>query len=123
MIGVCLGAQLLAAALGANVFEGPTGEFGAGTVTPTDAAKSDKAFGGIDGEMPVVHWHGDTFDLPAGARAARRGSASYPHQAFRVGDNAYGLQFHVELTAAELPVLREHMPKGTVPRRGSAGER
>ncbi|SEM50001.1 GMP synthase-Glutamine amidotransferase [Rhodococcus maanshanensis] len=114
VIGVCLGAQLLAAALGANVFEGPAGEFGAGTVTLTDAAKSDKVFGGIGGEVPVVHWHGDTFDLPAGA-VLLAGSASYPHQAFRVGENAYGLQFHVELTAAELPVLREHMPTGTAP--------
>lgn len=114
VIGVCLGAQLMAAALGANVFEGPTGEFGAGTVTLTDAGKSDKVFGGIEGEVPVVHWHGDTFDLPEGA-VLLAGSASYPHQAFRFGDNAYGLQFHVELTAAEFPVMREHMPTGTVP--------
>ncbi|MFD4182553.1 type 1 glutamine amidotransferase [Rhodococcus sp. NPDC058514] len=114
VLGVCLGAQLMAAALGADVFQGPAGEFGAGTVTLTDAGKSDKVFGGIDGEVPVVHWHGDTFDLPEGA-VLLAGSASYPHQAFRIGDNSYGLQFHVELTAAELPVLREHMPAGTVP--------
>ncbi|MFE3291679.1 type 1 glutamine amidotransferase [Rhodococcus sp. NPDC059234] len=114
VLAVCLGAQLLAAALGGRVYEGPAGEFGAGRVAVTEAGRADPVVGGLGVALPVVHWHGDTFDLPDGA-VLLAGSDAYAHQAFRFGDSAYGLQFHVELTVDELPVLRAHMPPGTVP--------
>ncbi|GAA4479975.1 hypothetical protein GCM10023094_25820 [Rhodococcus olei] len=91
-----------------------TGEFGAGFVTATPDAARDAVFGGLGTTVPVVHWHGNTFDLPGGA-VLPASSDRYPHQAFRVGETGYGLQFHVELTAAQLPALVEHMPSGTVP--------
>ncbi len=114
VFGVCLGSQLMAAALGARVYEGPDGEFGAGSVTATAAAGTDPVFGELGETVPVVHWHGDTFDLPDGA-VLLAGSDRYPHQAFRVGRAGYGLQFHVELTEAQLPIMTEHMPAGTAP--------
>ena len=95
--GVCLGAQLLASAMGARVWPGPRPEVGICEVSPTAGARHDPVFGGLTGPVPVLHWHADTFDLPAGA-VLLASSAQYPHQAFRVG-RAYGIQFHVEVPA------------------------
>lgn len=95
--GVCLGAQLLAAALGARVWAGPRPEVGVLDVDLTPAARDDPVFGGLTGPVPALQWHADTFDLPDGA-VLLASSAMYPHQAFRVG-SAYGIQFHVEVTA------------------------
>ena len=95
VLGVCLGAQLLAKSLGAHVFPGPATEIGFGLVQLVPQAGDDPVFAGCDAEIPVFHWHGDTFDLPAGATLL----ASSPicaHQAFRVGQRAYALQFHLE---------------------------
>lgn len=114
VLGVCLGAQLMAAALGARVYAGEAGEYGAGTVTLTADADNDPVFGGAGATVPVVHWHGDTFDLPDGA-VLLAGTDRYPHQAFRVGRAGYGLQFHVELTEAQFPMMADHMPSGTAP--------
>jgi GMP synthase (glutamine-hydrolysing) len=114
VLGVCLGAQLLAASLGGHVFAGPAGEFGAGVVTVTDEGRADPVFGGPDARWPVVHWHGDTFDLPTGATLLA-GSDRYPHQAFRIGRAAYGLQFHVELREIDLPMMLAYMPPATAP--------
>jgi len=96
VLGICLGSQLLAAALGARVFKGPAPEIGLGSVTLTPAGTRDPILGPSGPELPVLHWHGDTFDLPAGAEHLA-GSPVYRHQAFRVGRAAYGLQFHIEL--------------------------
>ena len=103
ILGVCLGAQQLAAALGAAVTTGPDEEVGAGEVELTGPGRRDPVFGpeyhGLSGTtVACVHWHRDTFTLPEGAvhlAATRR----FPHQAFRVGARAYGLQFHVEVDA------------------------
>jgi GMP synthase (glutamine-hydrolysing) len=111
ILGVCLGAQLLAAALGANVYRGPTPELGIGTVALTDDGRRNPVLGaaGLD-ELPVLHWHQDSFDLPAGA--VRLASSSlYPNQAFRFGRCAYGLQFHVELTAELARSMADHLPE------------
>ena len=71
VLGVCLGAQLLAAALGARVYRGPQLEIGPGTVALTDAGRSDPVLGAAGrAELPVVHWHQDTFELPPGAAVA-----------------------------------------------------
>lgn len=112
LLGVCLGAQLLAAALGARVYRGGFDEIGPGSVILTGDGRSDPVLGasGLT-ELPVVHWHSETFDLPPGA-ALLASSAPYPHQAFRVGSRAYGLQFHVEVDGALAAGWREHLPDG-----------
>ncbi len=97
--GACLGVQLLAASLGASVYPGASPEVGILPVTLTDAARSDPVFAGLPPEIATLQWHGDTFDLPEGA-VLLAGSAACPHQAFRWGDRAYGVQFHVEVSEA-----------------------
>lgn len=97
--GACLGVQLLAASLGARVSPGPTPEVGLLPVTLTDEALSDPVFAGLPRELPTLQWHGDTFDLPDGA-VRLAGSHAYPNQAFRWGERAYGVQFHVEVSDA-----------------------
>ena len=94
--GVCLGAQLLAASLGARVYPGDRPEVGLLPVELTEAAASDPVFGDAPRSIPTLQWHGDTFDLPEGATLLASSSA-YPNQAFRFG-RSYGLQFHVEVT-------------------------
>jgi GMP synthase-like glutamine amidotransferase len=95
--GACLGVQLLASALGARVYAGGEPEVGLLPVRLTDAARSDPVFAGLPSELPTLQWHGDTFDLPDGATLLA-GSPAYPNQAFRWGDRAYGVQFHVEVS-------------------------
>jgi len=94
-LGVCLGAQLMAAALGSPVFRGPTMEIGFRAVEPTDAGAASpvRHFANV----PVMQWHRDTFDLPVGATRLA-GSASYANEAYSVGDFALAVQFHPELT-------------------------
>ena len=111
VLGVCLGAQQLAAALGAPVVEGPSPEYGVGEVHLTTEAISDPVFGPAPTPLPCVHWHGDTFGLPEGA-VRLAGNAAYENQAFRVGDRAYGLQFHVEVTASLIAHWGPHLPPG-----------
>jgi GMP synthase-like glutamine amidotransferase len=111
VLGVCLGAQQLAAALGAPVFEGPAPEHGVGEVHLTTAAIGDPIFGPAPTPLPCVHWHGDTFALPDGA-VRLAGNAAYENQAFRFGDRAYGLQFHVEVTASLVAHWGPHLPSG-----------
>lgn len=111
ILGVCLGAQLLAAALGATVRRGAEPEIGVGSVTLRDTASSDPLLGTVAStDLPVFHWHGDTFDLPTGATLLASNDA-YPHQAFRVG-NAWGFQFHVELRGTDAEVVRAHLGRG-----------
>ena len=95
--GVCLGVQLLAASLGAKVYPGPEPEVGLLPVTLTDDARVDPVFSDAPAELVTLQWHGDTFDLPAGA-VRLAGSPAYENQAFRVG-RAYGVQFHLEVSA------------------------
>ena len=93
-LGVCFGAQLMAAALGARVFPGPAKEVGFHplTISASPAAAPLRHLEGV----PVLHWHGDTFDLPAGAEALAS-SERYDQQAFRLGANILALQFHAEM--------------------------
>jgi GMP synthase-like glutamine amidotransferase len=101
VIGICLGAQLLAAAAGGAVYAGPEPEIGWKPVTFTDAAATDPLFAGLAGPLTVLHWHGDTFDVPADA-IHLASSAQYPSQAFRMGETAWGLQFHVEVDEVQV---------------------
>ncbi len=108
VLGVCLGAQLLAAACGGRVYPGPQAEIGPGRVRLQDAAADDPLLGVVQGrDLEVFHWHGDTFDLPEGATLLAS-SEKYPNQAFRIA-NAWGLQFHVELRAQDADVVSEHL--------------
>jgi GMP synthase-like glutamine amidotransferase len=97
VLGVCLGSQLIAKALGGRVYKNPVKEIGWFDVGFTEAARADRLFAGLNGPELVFHWHGETFDLPAGA-ALLASSEACRHQAFRVGANVYGLQFHLEVT-------------------------
>jgi GMP synthase (glutamine-hydrolysing) len=83
--------------LGADVRPGPQKEIGWGEVTLTDAAADDPLFRDIDDPFTVFHWHGDVFALPDGATRLAH-TAQAEHQAFRYGDSAYGLLFHLEVT-------------------------
>jgi GMP synthase-like glutamine amidotransferase len=104
-LGVCLGSQLLAAAAGGKVDPGAAGpEIGWGPVRLTGEAATDLLFGGLPTEMTVLHWHGDTFDLPPGA-VHLAGNTEYANQAFRAGPAAWGLQFHLELDLAAVTMF------------------
>lgn len=93
--GVCLGAQLLAASLGAKVTTGPAPELGVLPVHMTAAAAADPVFGGMPATFSTLQWHGDTYELPEGAMRLA-GSELYEQQAYVLG-SAYGLQFHLEV--------------------------
>ncbi|WP_157220555.1 glutamine amidotransferase [Flavisphingomonas formosensis] len=92
-LAVCLGAQMVAAAMGARVFPGPVKEVGFAPIT-LNPAGAGSPLRHIH-EVPVLHWHGDTFDLPDGAELLAT-SAAYP-QAFRLGPNLLALQCHAEM--------------------------
>ncbi len=92
-IGICLGAQLIAKALGAKVYAGDHKEIGWSTLD-IKATSENPLEGLID--QPVLHWHGDTFDLPTSATLLAS-SEHYPHQAFSCGTNVLALQFHLEV--------------------------
>jgi GMP synthase-like glutamine amidotransferase len=100
VLGICLGGQLLAEAMGGRVAPGADGpELGARLVSKRDAAGDDPLFGEIPLSPVVVQWHWDAItELPPGA-VLLAASPRYPHQAFRVGAKAYGLQFHIETPA------------------------
>ena len=97
-LGICLGAQLIAHALGAKVYAGHQKEIGWSQLSISDAANNLLA---PLAETPVLHWHGDTFDLPEQATLLA-GSEVYPHQAFSVGKNILALQFHLEVAPESL---------------------
>ena len=99
--GVCLGGQLLAEACGGRVETGAAGpELGARLVARRDAAGADPLFWDLPLSPVVVQWHWDAIvDLPPGSTLLMSGT-TYPHQAFRVGEKAWGIQFHVEADAA-----------------------
>jgi GMP synthase (glutamine-hydrolysing) len=99
ILGICLGAQLLAAALGATVRPHTVREIGWYRLHPTAAAGGDRLCRHFDGSQHVFQWHAYTFDLPPGA-VHLASTDTCPHQAFRYGDRAYGLQFHLEADEA-----------------------
>ena len=97
VLGICLGAQMLARACGAKVHRGPSPEIGFGSVDLTSNGRSDSLFTDIPFRLQPFHWHGDTFELPKkGILLAS--NHRYQNQAFRIGRNGYGFQFHLETT-------------------------
>lgn len=97
ILGVCLGSQLLAAALGASVTPGPQKEIGWHTVTLAQAAATDPLWHGLPESFSAFHWHGDVFELPRDATRLAW-SKSTECQAYRYDQCAYGLLFHLEVT-------------------------
>ena len=97
VLGICLGSQLLAKALGARVYRNSVKEIGWFDVQLTDAGRQDPVLSGLDGGETVFHWHGETFELPEGAEWLAYSERCH-HQAYRVASNLYGLQFHLEVT-------------------------
>jgi GMP synthase (glutamine-hydrolysing) len=97
VLGVCLGSQLLAKALGARVYRNAVKEIGWAPVRWSQEARADTLFTGLADEDTVFHWHGETFDLPENA-VRLASSAACRNQAFRYGEACYGLQFHLEVT-------------------------
>jgi GMP synthase (glutamine-hydrolysing) len=118
--GVCLGAQLLAASLGGKVSTGAVPEVGVLPVAVTDEGRADPVFSSLGASFPALQWHGDTFDVPSGG-VHLGSSAAYPNQAFRFGDTAYAVQFHLEVTGHMLNEW-QHVPAYQESARNALGE-
>ncbi|MEJ2140172.1 MAG: gamma-glutamyl-gamma-aminobutyrate hydrolase family protein [Gammaproteobacteria bacterium] len=99
VLGICLGAQLIATALGAKVHKNRVKEIGWYDVTPTPEGRRDPLFSTFSGTEKIFQWHGDTFDIPHEA-VHLASSPACANQAFRFGDRTYGLQFHLEVDEA-----------------------
>ncbi|HNS19799.1 MAG TPA: type 1 glutamine amidotransferase [Sedimentisphaerales bacterium] len=107
ILGVCLGAQLLADVLGGKVVQNPHIEIGWFPVRLTPEARDSVLFKGVPAEFNAFHWHGDTFDIPPGARRLAQSDAC-PNQAFEYAGRAVGLQFHLEYTADSIHSMLAH---------------
>jgi GMP synthase-like glutamine amidotransferase len=116
MVGVCLGAQLIAAALDARVYPNADKEIGWLPVRLTDQARGLDLCDGLPLQQTVFHWHGDTFDLPAGAVHLAESDAC-ANQAFLVDGRVLGLQCHLESTPASVAAICEHCADGLAPGR------
>ena len=104
LLGVCLGAQLIASALGARVYRNPVKEIGWFAV---NGVQGDVDAFRFPPQFPAFHWHGETFDLPSGAvRLAR--TRACDNQAFQIGRRVIGLQFHLEATPENVEAMIEH---------------
>jgi GMP synthase (glutamine-hydrolysing) len=99
VLGLCLGGQIIARALGAEVRRAASKEIGFFPVTMHPAAQDDPLAVLFPKTFPATHWHGDVFDLPPGAINLASTTAT-PHQMFRIGTSIYGFQFHPEMTPA-----------------------
>jgi GMP synthase (glutamine-hydrolysing) len=97
VLGICLGSQLIARAMGARVYPNRDKEIGWFDIHLTEAARRDPIFAGLPRTSTVFHWHGETFDLPPGATLLAS-SERCRNQAFRAGYCTYGMQFHLEVT-------------------------
>ena len=99
ILGICLGAQLIAKSLGATVRKNPEKEIGWYDVTLTEEGKADPVMGHLVDTRSIFEWHGDAYDIPEGAVHLAT-SPTCADQAFRYGTNVYGFQFHMEVDAA-----------------------
>jgi GMP synthase (glutamine-hydrolysing) len=119
VLGICLGSQIVAAALGAQVSRGRR-EVGWLPLTLTPAASDDPLWRDVERTFTPMHWHGDVFDLPRGA-VALASSAMTPHQAFRFGSNVYAFLFHMELTVEMVRGMVRAFP-GDIVEAGADGD-
>jgi GMP synthase (glutamine-hydrolysing) len=104
VLGICLGAQLMASALGSRVFPGPRKEIGWAPLDLTPEGAADPVLGPLATAPPVFHLHGDTFERPRPAIHLARTNL-YEMQALRIGRRAYALQFHLEFTAETIDAV------------------
>ena len=111
IVGICLGAQLIASALGARVYSGRHREIG---WFPLEAADTGGDVFRLPSGVPVFHWHGETFDLPTGA-VRLAGSEACENQAFQIGRKVIGLQFHLETTPESVELILEHCRGDLIP--------
>lgn len=114
VVGICLGAQLVAEALGGSVYEADTSEIGWFPVDATSEAGESQLFADLGETYEVFHWHGDTFNLPEGATRMAWTDAC-ANQVFVYGDRVVGLQFHVESSAETVDAIitnSEELPSG-----------
>jgi len=116
VLGVCLGAQLIARAFDANIHIGGPLEFGFHVVTPTASATDDPVLRHLERPLSLFQWHTDHYELPPGAEQLATGE-NYENQAYRIGRAVYGMQFHFEVTEAqvqgqidETPSLDDQIP-------------
>jgi GMP synthase (glutamine-hydrolysing) len=109
VLGICLGSQLLASALGARVYAAGRKELGWFDVHLTEGGRSDPAFAGTADPFRALHWHGDVFDLPRGAVSLARSDLT-EHQAFRIADHSLGLLFHLEASAPHVADMADAFP-------------
>lgn len=114
VLGICLGAQLLAKACGAKVRKSQTKEIGWGEVLLTEEAKIDPFFAHLPKRFSVFQWHEDTFEIPPGGTLLAS-SGACPNQAFKFGENSYGLQFHTEVNPETVALWIKHYAKDNVP--------
>lgn len=103
LLGICLGAQMIASALGAKVYANPVKEIGWFQIFGKGEGDDFR----VSEEVTVFHWHGETFELPPGARLLAS-SADCKHQAFQIGRRVIGLQFHLETTHDSLDAIIEN---------------
>jgi GMP synthase (glutamine-hydrolysing) len=110
VLGICLGSQLLAAALGARVYPGARKEIGWYEVTLDERARDDGLFGAAPARFTALHWHGDVFDLPAGATLLASSDMT-ANQAFSYAGTAWGLLFHLEAPLAQVEAMARAFPQ------------
>ncbi len=111
VFGICLGSQMIASALGAHVYKNPVPEMGFWPVQFSREAQKDNVFRHFSGELNVMHFHFDTFELPEGGIMMAKSTVT-PVQAFRYGNNVFAVQFHPELTETGAPIfIRELTPE------------
>ena len=101
VLGICLGAQLIADVLGARVYRNSQPEIGWFPISLTENADASPVLKDLPGRFSAFHWHGDTFDIPAGAVRLARSDAC-TNQAFMYGQRVIGLQFHLESTVRSI---------------------
>lgn len=114
VVGICLGAQLIASTLGVKVYPNAVKEIGWFPVAIVDAALDQPILRGLNPAMTVFHWHGDTFDMPDGATLLMSSKAC-KHQAFIYRDTVLGLQFHLEMTEDGIKNLIKHCGAEIIP--------
>lgn len=107
VVGICLGSQLVSAALGSKVYRNKEKEIGWFDIELTPFAVSGSLFSDMGNHFKVFHWHGDTFDLPENA-IALASSAGCRNQAYSFNDRVLALQFHMELTESSLQLMIEN---------------
>jgi GMP synthase (glutamine-hydrolysing) len=114
VLGVCLGAQILAEVLGAEITRSPEKEIGWFPIWRVAEAGDSAVARALPHGEPVFHWHGETFGLPAGARRLARSEAC-ENQAFLYGERVLGLQFHMEVAERGIRLMIEHSGDEIVP--------